>query len=358
MKLGPGIGYIVLCAILSLYAPMEPAWPLTFTAQTKDVRIDADWLITGRYTYEIRIMESDDIRQIRSLLHQLAERADQFKMLYTEVRMPGGRRLSWDTDATDALPAETPVFLAFEISNAFPGFSGLFADYMHIDQPMPLKNAAYRISFPEKTAFICHVVENHEIHQNRSDANFFSWSGDNISRLDIMISTASSWEQITERYQTLFQKKLGNGLFVIDLPETIRNANKNGSSTDKVHAVLNFMKTGIDYRGRMHSDNGFFPDEPSTVLHRGWGDCKDIALLGTAILQTMGIEAFVTLAGKPRIHGVGDTIPDPFIFDHALIGVSDSDRISYYDYPGLSKTAHPENQKIYLHLKVSANAGQ
>lgn len=358
MKIGPWVKRIIFCIIFLLSIPPGHAGALTLLARTKEVNIDSDWRITGLYTHEFRISHPDDIRQIQRLIHQIAEQQDRFTLIRTEIRHADGQRTHWNTDETDVLPAGTSVHLAFEISNTFPGFAGLFADYMHVDQSMPLENATYRITFPEKTAFIWRVVQNNEIHQNTSDADFFSWSGDNINRLDIMISTATSWEPVTERYQAYFQKRLGNGLSLTDFPETFGNIDENGSRAEKVHAVLNFLKTGIDYRARLHPGNRLFPDEPSTVLHRGWGDCKDIALLGTAMLQTMGIEAFVTLAGKPRMHGVGDPIPDPFIFDHALIGVTDNDRISYYDYPGLSQTAHPENQKIYLHLKVSANAGQ
>lgn len=357
MKTGTAIRYTALCMVF-LLCVLEPAGALTFVGQTKNLKIDADWQITGVYTYDLKITDPADIGQIKDIIHHIAAHSDQFKGLLTEIRMPDGRKTSLDPDEAESLPAETSVRIAFEISAAFPGFTELFADYMHIDQDNPVQKVAYRITFPRELTFFYRVAQEDEAFQHRRRANFFAWSVENVRRLDIMISTAESWEQIAQRYQTHFQKKLGKGMSGIDLKEPIENMDEKKSSAEKINAVLNFLKTGIDYRAHLNPGNRLFPDEPSAVLDRRWGDCKDIALLGTIMLQAMGVDAFVVLAGKPRINGGMKSIPDPFIFDHALIGVADSRRTTYYDAFIPGGNVIPDDQQIYVHLKVFNDAGQ
>jgi hypothetical protein len=359
MSIGRTIRRILFCLIFLIGGVTPPAWPLTFAAQTKEIHIDADWRITGNYHYEFRIMDSDDTRQIKQLIRQLKKRTDSAEILSMEIQLPDGRRCFRDTDITGPLPTGTSVVLAFRMFDAFPGFEGLFTDYMNIDQAVPLQKTAYRIMFPQKTNFTCRVRNGDEMHHNRLYADSFFWSGDNIRHLDIMVSTATSWEQIRERYDSLFQQQMGNGVAGTDLPEPFRNIEQNSTPADKVHAVLNFLKTGIDYRGRSNTGGRLFPDAPETVLSRGWGDCKDIALLGTAMLQAMDIDAFVALSGKPRLFGIGEVMYDPFIFDHALIGIPGEKGPAYYDafIADTDGRVILSDQHIYMHLKVSSNAG-
>ncbi len=360
MSIGSTIRPIICCLIFLAGGPAAPAWSLTFAAQSKEISIDGDWRITGTYCYELRIVDSDDTLQINQLIRHLTKRADAAEILFMEIQAPDGRRFFQDKNIIDPLPEGTSVILAFRKSGAFPGFEGLFADYMHIDQTAPLKKAAYRIMFPQKTRFICHIRNGEKFHHIRRDADSFFWTGDNICHLDLMISTAHSWEQIAKRYERLFQQQLGHGLAASDLPESIRNIKQDGTPADTVHAVLNFLKTGIDYRGRANTGSRLLPDEPEAVLSRGWGDCKDMALLGTAMLQAKNIDAFVALSGKPRSFGVGEVIYDPFIFDHAVIGIPGEKGPIYYDafIADAQGRVMPGDHDIYMHLKVSSNAGQ
>jgi len=359
MRIGPVIRYIAFYAAFLLCVPMSPAGALTFTGQTKDVNIDADWRISGVYRYDLRITDPADIPQIQHIIRQLNQHPDRFTRLFNEVRRPDGRITAWDLNASESLPTETSVHIAFEVSTAFSGFAELFADYMHVHQDIPVEKVNYRITFPREMAFSYRITQEDQSFQDRRRAVFFAWSAENVSRLDIMVSTAESWEQIAQRYQTHFQKIMGKGLAVTDFPEILANIDGNGSSTEKIHAVMSFLENEMDYRRRRHPDNSLFPDEPITVLHRRWGDCKDISLLGAAMLKAMGIDAFVALAGKPRPHGGREeSAPDPFIFDHAIIGVAGNDCATYYDAFMPGKNVIPDDQYIYVHLKVPNDAGQ
>jgi hypothetical protein len=337
---------------------VDDAEALTFLSRTKDVSIDGDWRVTGRYTCEFEISHPEDVREIHHIIRQFKKNTGPSSKIFTEVRLPDGTTPSWNNEGENHLPSGTSVRLSAAIERNFPGFAELFADSMNIHQDAPVKTASYRITFPTQMNFICQIAQDSGFRQETSYGNCFAWSGEDITRLDIMVSTATSWEQIENRYQAHFQSRLGGGLSITDIPKSLRDINRNGPSGEKIQAVMNFLKTDLAYRASLTPAHALLPDDPATVLHRGWGDCKDLALLGTALLQKMDVHAFVVLTGTPRAHWKDEAIPDPFIFDHALIGISENGRPLYYDCLGPNGTVTPNDRQVYLPLEVSCNAPQ
>ena len=114
---------------------------------------------------------------------------------------------------------------------------------------------------------------------------------------------------------------------------------------------MNFLKNDFIYRRSPAPEHGLSPDNPLSVLHRGWGDCKDLSLLATAILRTMGIDTFVVLTGRPRLNSANAAIPDPFIFDHALVGFRQNGETAYYDCLAPDPVVAVNDQYVYLPLK-------
>jgi transglutaminase-like putative cysteine protease len=67
-------------------------------------------------------------------------------------------------------------------------------------------------------------------------------------------------------------------------------------------------------------DSALTPAPPSEVLHRGYGDCKDMAAALVDILHQRGVAASVALVntgmGEPE-----DGMPGMGVFDHAIVYV-------------------------------------
>lgn len=352
MPVNISIKYLLFGLSFLLCATAEPAGALTFLSRTKEVNIDADWRITGHYTWKLEISRPDDARKIKQLLREFADQTDPSAGTLVEARRPDGQTVPWKTDDENDLPAGTSVRLTAAIARDFPEFAGLFADFMHIDQEIPVKTASYRISFPRKTAFTCCVSQNGEFRQSTDCAEFFAWSGDSITRLDLMISTAASWEEIASRYQAHFRERLGAGLAAGDFPAKLSWIDRNSLPDEKIRAVLDFMNTDLAYRASRNPDHDLLPDNPATVLRRGWGDCKDFALLAATLLRKMEVETLVVLTGTPRLPGPGEALPDPFIFDHALIGFRQNGETTYYDCLAPGHTIDLNDQNVHLTLDV------
>jgi hypothetical protein len=63
----------------------------------------------------------------------------------------------------------------------------------------------------------------------------------------------------------------------------------------------------------------YVPGDPDEVLHRGYGDGRDLARLLVSLLRRLGIEAQVALADSHRGALLDTSLPSPYILDTALV---------------------------------------
>ena len=361
MKVLVFVTYLILCPFFLACLWPTDAGALTCLAQSKTVAIDENWQITGRYTYNFEISGPEDARKINGYIHQLTSRPTPVSGYSVTIQGPDGREISLAAMNIDHPAAGTSMKLAFAVSKTFPGFEGLFADTLHIHQATPVREVTYHIAFPEKTTFVCEIRRDHPsdttTQQNSCFSDVFSWSGHNVSSLDLKISTAASWDIIKDRYQTNFQKRIKNGSAAISLlPGRLADFSPDISCSEKINRVMNFVRNTFDYQRHARNGHCLLPDAPATVIHRGWGDCKDITLVATLLLQSMGIDAFVVLEGDRAAHFPGAAIPDPFIFDHAMVGTRANGRVAYHDCFSPKNTVAANDRSIYLHLEVPHDA--
>jgi transglutaminase-like putative cysteine protease len=73
------------------------------------------------------------------------------------------------------------------------------------------------------------------------------------------------------------------------------------------------------------------PQLPAVVLQRGYGDCKDKALLLTRMLRELGIEARPALASLSTRSGPASMLPAPEVFDHVIVQARLAGRAYYLD---------------------------
>lgn len=94
-----------------------------------------------------------------------------------------------------------------------------------------------------------------------------------------------------------------------------------GTRRDKVGAVLGRVARELRYTGLHLGDAAIVPFSPQETLARGYGDCKDLAVLVVSALAEAGVEAHVALlrAGDPLM--VDERMPGLDLFDHAIVYV-------------------------------------
>jgi transglutaminase-like putative cysteine protease len=67
------------------------------------------------------------------------------------------------------------------------------------------------------------------------------------------------------------------------------------------------------------SAGSYVPADPDAVLHRGYGDGRDLARLLVSLLRRLGIDAQVALADSRRGALLDTSLPSPYLLDTALV---------------------------------------
>lgn len=76
---------------------------------------------------------------------------------------------------------------------------------------------------------------------------------------------------------------------------------------DKVKAIYRWVQDNIKYVAIEDGDNGFIPQEATTVIARRYGDCKDKSSVITALLRSVGEKASLACVGTRSL---------PYSFTH------------------------------------------
>jgi hypothetical protein len=89
----------------------------------------------------------------------------------------------------------------------------------------------------------------------------------------------------------------------------------------RVAGLLGFVRGTIRYVAVEVGIGGFRPAAPADVLGRGWGDCKDKALLLVDLLAAQGIAAFPALVRASGEDRIDRLFPSPDQFNHMIVAV-------------------------------------
>ena len=158
----------------------------------------------------------------------------------------------------------------------------------------------------------------------------YHWAATDVARVDIEpampgftevapylhISTYQSWQEVGRWYWSLAKDQLQSD-------QTLKRVAAEAaaglhSDADKVRALHRFVIEKTRYVGLEFGIHGYKPYPASQVLLRGFGDCKDKALLLVALLREVGIESELVLL-RSRRAGLVDNEPASLaIFDHAI----------------------------------------
>jgi transglutaminase-like putative cysteine protease len=101
------------------------------------------------------------------------------------------------------------------------------------------------------------------------------------------------------------------------------------SDRDRVQAIYDYVRRTIRYIADEHAINAFVPRDPSLVVERGYGDCKDRAYLVSALARQYGIKvnmALVSTAPQPLFKGEHVTL-----YNHVICAYDDAAGTLFFD---------------------------
>lgn len=134
----------------------------------------------------------------------------------------------------------------------------------------------------------------------------------------VAFSTGSSWGDLARRYSEIVDRSIRGA----DVDAFLRSAAgvPAASQLETINRILARMSDEVRYTGMELGEGGLIPRTPAETLKRRFGDCKDKAVLLTALLRASDIPAYVALlnAGEDD-PDVEESLPGFGLFNHAIV---------------------------------------
>ena len=132
----------------------------------------------------------------------------------------------------------------------------------------------------------------------------------------IEFSTGVSWQSIATEYS-----KIVDNHAQVDAVRDLVNSLIAGKKTvaEKEAALSDWLNHEIRYTGIEFDEAALVPHDPTEVLSKKYGDCKDKATLLVTMLRAAGIPANVALLNAGSRQDVPEDLPGMGLFDHAIV---------------------------------------
>ena len=123
---------------------------------------------------------------------------------------------------------------------------------------------------------------------------------------EIEFSTGRSWHQVAAEYARLSNDQLQSK----DVQALIAGVKaNNGTRSALVRRMVEILHKKIRYTGVEFGESSLVPQFPSQTLKRGYGDCKDKAVLLAAMLRSAGVPASLALLNSGPGRDINPDLP-------------------------------------------------
>lgn len=226
------------------------------------------------------------------------------------------------------------VEYSYTVEGRNPAFHNRYAGAFDLQWSVPVRRVFYRLSAPREVKLNFRSHGSDAVFARRDDGE------EQVHSLDIANVPALAvdddvpdwfvphpWIQVSEYrdWADVVDWALPNYSTAKTLPDTIeRQARElreasDGSAPGMILATLRFVQNDVRYMGIELGSGSFVPTDPSTVLARRFGDCKDKVTLMRNLLHALGIEAFPALVNTKLRHGLSELLASPTLFDHVIL---------------------------------------
>lgn len=137
--------------------------------------------------------------------------------------------------------------------------------------------------------------------------------GDVVVQPYVGVGTAASWTAVARAYRALLDERIADG--PVNVPAELPRI----ASIDTVHAIAAWIRRRVRYTGIELGQASTVPWPPAETVKRGFGDCKDLAVLLVALLRQAGIRADVVLLDAGPGQDIDPDLPGMGGFDHAIV---------------------------------------
>ncbi|MBU1189774.1 MAG: transglutaminase domain-containing protein [Gammaproteobacteria bacterium] len=147
-----------------------------------------------------------------------------------------------------------------------------------------------------------------------------------IPRL-ILVGRDQTWLSIGSDYYSSIQSLLDYDEDILSLVNQI--AQKILSDEQRIRNISEYVQQSISYTAIEFGARGYTPKSPSSTLQDLYGDCKDHAVILSAMLKAAGLSSRLVLVNLDQ--PVLPDLPSLDQFDHMIVEAKTTDKLYYLD---------------------------
>ncbi len=271
---------------------------------------------------------ADTINLLNSIAFDVIQQeADLQKFLYNG-------RLSLVAFITD-IQVDDILELSFSIQGSNPIFEGKYSETFPLQKKEAVDRLIYRVIVPKGRTFYTKqqcgaqapavsslpngdqewIWDLSMVPEIKEDEDAPVWFEQCPS---VQISEHRSWEECNVWASKLFELP---GEFSEALLQLAEECQQQRTPEERALCALRFVQDKIRYLGIESGLGSHQPADPSEVLKRGYGDCKDKVFLLHTLLRLIGIESYPALVNTVMGVHVEAGLPTPLAFDHVVISI-------------------------------------
>lgn len=151
----------------------------------------------------------------------------------------------------------------------------------------------------------------------------------------LQFSEYNSWRDVARWADGLFQLQPATDGELMKVVDVLK---REPTPAAQVAAALRYVQTEVRYFSLALGESSHRPTQPSLVLQRRYGDCKDKSFLLIALLKALGIDARPVLVAFGTRRGLDALLPSPFLFDHVIVDATVNGEHHYLDATRLGQS--------------------
>ncbi len=342
--------------------PEDGDQPVVILADNTVIEVQPSGM-SSRYTQRvIRLLQEGAARQMQYVTIPFDPDRQEVRVLEASIMKPDGTRIHADSFVTDAL-SDPEYRLYYRNRNMVLNFSGLqpgdtvwleylvsdiadsndygayFGDMEFFAESAPVKLKRYTLLLPSSMEL--HVGQERlgvqPIVATKASQKIYSWTARDIPRLQqepqmpglaeispyIHVSTFADWDALGAWYAKFIQDQWEvTGAVRAQVASLVKGLS---SDEEKARAIHAWVARQTRYVGLEFGVHGYKPYKVRQIFERRFGDCKDKALLMTAMLREAGLDACMVLVRTRNLGAIADAPASLSAFNHAICYVPSLD---------------------------------
>lgn len=219
-------------------------------------------------------------------------------------------------------PCENAQYQIIADTSVHLNIKPYFLDKLPIVQDESVTKNMRTISFSSKEIFL--------VKQEDNAVSYSYYAPHILAQIAYYTTKSSGRVQVGETISDLHKQYYKNIKDVIDeapteeMQETVDSIIVNCKTDfEKVKAIYYWVQNNLKYVAFEEGLSGFIPRQPSRILEKRFGDCKDMASLIYAMLKAAGVESHLTWIGSRDLPYKYSDFPSTYCDNHMICSYKD-----------------------------------